>query len=147
MPLLSCFQARGTCQPEGSHSWCSPGRSVQNGRWYQGKSGKLGFAPNSKHLLSPISGEMLGAGSMGAASFLLPPVPCSHKGEHWLHVGMEQPDGRTSSRKADSVRLWAQFICFKLERRAWPQNTEPNSLVLVQSAEECEWFVAGPSFL
>lgn len=46
----------------------------------------------------------------------------------------------------DSMRFWAQFSCFKLEKQAWPHIMEPNSLILVQVAEEHEWFVAGPSF-
>lgn len=46
----------------------------------------------------------------------------------------------------DSMRFWAQFSCFKLEKQAWPHIMEPNSLILVQVAEEHKWFVAGPSF-
>lgn len=81
--------------------------------------------------------------ALGAASFLWPRVPCSHKGEHWLHGGMKQPGGRTSSRQADSMRLWAQFSCFKPER--WPgpktQSQAASCLSKLQRSMSGLWLI------
>lgn len=60
---------------------------------------------------------------------------------------MKCPGGGTSSRQTNLMSLWARFNLFKPERWARAQSTEPNSLVLIQTVEEREWFVAGPSFL
>lgn len=104
-----------------------------------------------QHPLAPISGETPGAGSaalaIGAASSCLPQTSRCHKEEHQLRAGMKCPGGRTSSRQTDLTSLWAWFNCFKTEMWAQAQNTEPNSLTLVQAADACELFAAGPCFL
>lgn len=143
LPLLCCFQACGTCWPESSHSQCSPGRSFKVGGGTRGKVKRWDShpIPSCEHRASSTDCHSF----QGAASSLSSQVPCSHKWEHWLHVGMKQPGGRTMLQD-DSMRFWAQFSCFKLEKQAWPHIMEPNSLILVQVAEEHEWFVAGPSF-